>query len=368
MHEDYMGEKLCIFISKNDKYEGIVLYELLLEIAFNSRLTGGTVTIGHKGFFGAQDESSKLKILRSSENLPVVLEFQGKTNRINRYIQRIQPMIKEGLLTRTDVRITKFNATDEEAEAFEVQENADQSQIFKEDVDVTNIRDPQPPSQDFSTIENEDDTVRTEFLEPDQDQTTEEVVIEIPKAPVDIPSFEDDNVSDSAHELGADKEKMPDDELDETSDPPTEDDSWIEEEPEEATPVMQLTDRSEAQTGDRIEDSLEMDNPTNAEDVTFKEAESAENNTEEDLDELFDESNEKFESTFDDMLKQAGKASGADSDLDSQDEKSEHKEKEKAEIPGDEAGESAEANSKAYDKNHSEEHMKSYFSKLFKSD
>ena len=87
MHEDYLGQKLCIFISKNDKYEGIVLYELLLEIAFNSRLSGGTVTIGDKGFFGTQDESTRLKILRSSENLPVVLEFQGRTKRIDRYIK-----------------------------------------------------------------------------------------------------------------------------------------------------------------------------------------------------------------------------------------------------------------------------------------
>ena len=108
--EDYLGQKLCIFISKNDKYEGIVLYELLLEIAFNSRLSGGTVTIGDKGFFGAQDESTNLKILRSSKNLPVMLEFHGRKERINRYVERVQHMIKQGLVTRTDVRITKFNS------------------------------------------------------------------------------------------------------------------------------------------------------------------------------------------------------------------------------------------------------------------
>ena len=41
MNEDYTGEKLCIFIGEDDKYEGHALYGLLLGIALKNGLSGG---------------------------------------------------------------------------------------------------------------------------------------------------------------------------------------------------------------------------------------------------------------------------------------------------------------------------------------
>ena len=107
MIDDYAGQKLCIFIGEGDKYEGKALFELLLEIAVESGLSGGTVIRGREGF-GAHGEIHSLKILRLSENLPLVLEFVGRTPKIEAYVQRIRPLLREGLLTRTDVQITKF--------------------------------------------------------------------------------------------------------------------------------------------------------------------------------------------------------------------------------------------------------------------
>ena len=111
MQEEYSGQKLCIFIGENDKYAGRVLYERLLEVALESSLSGGTVIRGREGF-GAHGKIHTMKILRLAENLPLVLEFVGRSGKIDAFVKRIQPMLKEGLLTRTDVTITKFRSDD----------------------------------------------------------------------------------------------------------------------------------------------------------------------------------------------------------------------------------------------------------------
>ncbi|MCF7825492.1 MAG: DUF190 domain-containing protein [Candidatus Marinimicrobia bacterium] len=404
MLEYFAGQKLCVFISKNDKYEGIVLYELLLEIAFNSRLSGGTVTIGDKGFFGDQNESTKLKILRSSENLPVVLEFQGRTNRINRYIERIQPLIKEGLLTLTEVQITKFNSSDEDPEDFEDKKNEDQAKIFDENNNTSNRPEPQQENPEESLKERardsnpsdsevqreagsqpqENESVNSAFLEPDEDPKIKDDSVEPPEPDVEIPLF-DDNVEQTFETLEKDQEAIPEAEEEEGDEEETdtpefqtfdddplkheavddqvEDESadFIKEEFEEDDSVLQLTDLSETQAEESVGERLEMDDLDETVDKTSKGSEYAKPQTDEDLDALFEESTEHFESTFDDMLKQAGKASGVDVDLDSENEKTVNKE------PGESAGESVEPKATRNDKDHTEEDVKNYFSALFRN-
>ncbi|MBT6758123.1 MAG: DUF190 domain-containing protein [Candidatus Marinimicrobia bacterium] len=112
MNEDYTGQKLCIFIGEDDKYQGRVLYELLLEIALDNGLSGGTVIRGREGF-GAHGEIRSMKILRLAENLPLILEFVGRNHKIDTYLDQIKPMLKEGLVTKTNVQISKFRNDDD---------------------------------------------------------------------------------------------------------------------------------------------------------------------------------------------------------------------------------------------------------------
>ncbi len=107
MVENYTGQKLCIFIGESDKYEGRNLCELLLEAALENGLSGGTVIRGREGF-GAHAEIHSMKILRLAENLPLVLEFVGRVEKIDAFVDRVQPLLVEGLLARTEVKITKF--------------------------------------------------------------------------------------------------------------------------------------------------------------------------------------------------------------------------------------------------------------------
>jgi len=109
MQENYSGQKLCIYIGEMDKHDGRVLYELLLETALESGLSGGTVIRGREGF-GAHGKIHSLKILRLAENLPLILEFIGRTEKIDKFVELIRPMLKEGLMTRTEVSISKFRS------------------------------------------------------------------------------------------------------------------------------------------------------------------------------------------------------------------------------------------------------------------
>lgn len=113
MYEDYTGEKLCIFIGEEDKYEGRLLYELLLETALENGLSGGTIIRGREGF-GAHGEIHSMKILRMSRNLPLLLEFVGRNHKIDAYLDQIKPMLSEGLITRTAVQISKFRKDGDE--------------------------------------------------------------------------------------------------------------------------------------------------------------------------------------------------------------------------------------------------------------
>lgn len=411
----YPGQKLSIFIGKNDTYEGIVLYELLLEIAFNSRLSGGTVTIGDKGFFGAQDESTQQKILRSSEDLPVVLEFQGTAERIDRYIQRVQPMIKEGLLTLTDVRITKFNRVNEDTDDFENSRNEDQAKIFKDDDNIStgsggsmedvgetvevDQQDPDPESQSMEGSQSEDEEAEPiDFLEPDEAQPSVGDVVPEQDTPIEKPAFDD--IEQTFKTVADDQQDISEDATNETSSSELEDDSYIhgkdentdipgfqsledqpgqedvddiledagdsifEEVAEEEKSVLQLADLSETQAEESEEDVLEAEKPFESGEKTFTESEFTEPKTEDEIDALFEENSEKFESTFEDMLKQAGQTSAGDVDA------SEGKtvSNQPGEVIDDVAAPADNTNSKPIDGHHTEEEMKSYFSRLFKRD
>jgi len=393
MREDYPGQKLCIFISKNDKYEGIVLWELLLEIAFNSRLSGGTVSMGDKGFFGAQDESTDVKALRSSEDLPVLLEFQGRTNRIERYIERVQPMIKQGLLTRADVLITRFSSPDEEIADSPAPENENQSQIFNseeqsktEAVDLgqdQTVEDEEPlaeePHKEFPSFDeeheystdNDGDDLKPapEISNPDQEDSQEED-IETPPTQVEEETFTEEPASEGESEIpefqSLDDNDVSEEAVEET--PEVEEDYYTPETDEEDIPIFQLTDHSEIPDEDSGADTFEVEDTSESTPETPPADEVGSEQSDENFDKLFDESNKEFDSSFEDMLKQAGGAGGADKNTETDAESVEEPplKEEPQDLPEDAAAENGGDDQMKHDTNHTEEDVKSYFASLFK--
>ena len=99
------GHLLRIFIGESDKYEGIALYEWIVRRAREYGLAGATVIRCLEGF-GAHSRIHTAKILRLSEDLPIIIEIVDTLEKIEQFIPLIDEAITEGLATieKVDIR------------------------------------------------------------------------------------------------------------------------------------------------------------------------------------------------------------------------------------------------------------------------
>ena len=89
---------LRIFIGESDKMNGKPLHEVIVKEARSRGMAGATVLRGFLGF-GAHSRIHTSKVLRLSEDLPVVIEIVDKEERINAFLPELDSMISEGLVT-----------------------------------------------------------------------------------------------------------------------------------------------------------------------------------------------------------------------------------------------------------------------------
>ncbi|OQX88630.1 hypothetical protein B6D60_01725 [candidate division KSB1 bacterium 4484_87] len=109
------GHLLRIFVGESDKYEGMPLYEWIVKKARESCLAGATVLRGIEGF-GAHSRLHTAKILRLSEDLPVVIEIVDVLEKIENFIPLIDEAIDEGLATIEKVDIRFYRSGKKEAD------------------------------------------------------------------------------------------------------------------------------------------------------------------------------------------------------------------------------------------------------------
>lgn len=98
---------LRIFIGENDKYEGRPLGEVIVEEARKRGFAGATALRGYLGF-GANSRIHTSKVLRLSEDLPVVVEIVDEEEKIERFLPDLDQMIGEGLVTLEKVRVITY--------------------------------------------------------------------------------------------------------------------------------------------------------------------------------------------------------------------------------------------------------------------
>ncbi|MFA6450308.1 MAG: DUF190 domain-containing protein [bacterium] len=98
---------LRIFIGESDKHGGKPLYEAIIESARKRGMAGATALRGIAGF-GANSRIHTSKILRLSEDLPVVVEIVDKLERIDDFLIELDSMIKEGLVTLEKVKVIAY--------------------------------------------------------------------------------------------------------------------------------------------------------------------------------------------------------------------------------------------------------------------
>lgn len=98
---------LRIFIGENDRWEGKPLFEAIIQKARKDGLAGATVLKGFEGF-GAHSRIHTAKILRLSEDLPIVIEIVDSEEKIESFLPALDEMVKEGLITLEKVRVIKY--------------------------------------------------------------------------------------------------------------------------------------------------------------------------------------------------------------------------------------------------------------------
>ncbi len=101
------GCLLRIFVGENDRAHGRPLYEWLVEEARRQELAGATVVRGLMGF-GKNSRIHTSRILRLSLDLPIVVEIVDAEEKIRDFLSRVEPAIKDCLVTIEKAEIHSF--------------------------------------------------------------------------------------------------------------------------------------------------------------------------------------------------------------------------------------------------------------------
>jgi PII-like signaling protein len=105
------GKLLRIFIGESDTWHGRPLYQAIVERVREQGLAGATVVRGIEGF-GAESHLHTSRILRLSQDLPVVIEIVDTEERIQAVLPLLDEMITDGMVTLEPVHIVTYRASD----------------------------------------------------------------------------------------------------------------------------------------------------------------------------------------------------------------------------------------------------------------
>jgi PII-like signaling protein len=103
------GYLLRVFVGESDKHGHIPLYEAVVQTARKAGLAGATVLRGLMGY-GRHSVVHTSKILRLSEDLPMVVEIVDSLQKIEAFIPTLDAMIRDGLVTLEKVRVIQYRS------------------------------------------------------------------------------------------------------------------------------------------------------------------------------------------------------------------------------------------------------------------
>lgn len=104
MDQQIEGCLLRIFISERLKHDGKPLHEWIIVAARKAGLAGATAWRGMMGF-GANSRIHTAKIMRLSDDLPVIIEMVDTRDRLAAFLTQIDGVITEGLATMEAAQI-----------------------------------------------------------------------------------------------------------------------------------------------------------------------------------------------------------------------------------------------------------------------
>jgi len=113
------GKLLRVFVGEADRIDGHMLSEIIIRKARETGLAGATVLRGIEGF-GAASRIHTARILRLSEDLPVVVEIVDTEDRIKGFLPVVEALFEKsrcgGLITLEKVDVIRYTSGRAEAE------------------------------------------------------------------------------------------------------------------------------------------------------------------------------------------------------------------------------------------------------------
>lgn len=110
-HERFEGERMLmrVHIGESDRLHGKPLYEAIVELLRREKFSGATVLRGVAGFGGSSIYHTD-KVLRLSQDLPIVIEVIEFAERIEQILPQLDGMIGGGLVTLEKVRVILYRS------------------------------------------------------------------------------------------------------------------------------------------------------------------------------------------------------------------------------------------------------------------
>ena len=103
------GKLLRIFIGESDKWHGKPLYQAIVEHLRAEGIAGATVIRAIEGF-GARSHLHTSRILRLSDDLPLVIEVVDTDENIQRILPALDDMVEDGMVTLERVEVITYRA------------------------------------------------------------------------------------------------------------------------------------------------------------------------------------------------------------------------------------------------------------------
>jgi len=103
------GTLLRIFIGESDTWHGKPLYQAIVRRLRQEGVAGATVIRAIEGF-GAKSHLHTARILRLSEDLPLVVEVVDTEEHIRRVLPLLDDMVADGLVTLEHVEVIAYRA------------------------------------------------------------------------------------------------------------------------------------------------------------------------------------------------------------------------------------------------------------------
>ena len=108
-HQKFEGERtlMRIHIGESDKWHGKPMHEAIVELLRKDGFSGVTVLRGGAGY-GSSSVYHTDKLLRLSQDLPIILEVIETQERIDQMLPRLDEMVDGGLITLEKVRVILY--------------------------------------------------------------------------------------------------------------------------------------------------------------------------------------------------------------------------------------------------------------------